>query len=86
MRRVMIIGQPGSGKSTLAREIGGLTRLPVVHIDQIQAFLHYIWDTRRSARIRIERLVAEAPPEKAIFRLRNAKEVRAFLQGLVVSL
>ncbi len=35
MRRVMIIGQPGSGKSTLARVMGGITHLPVVHIDHI---------------------------------------------------
>ena len=35
MRRVMIIGPPGSGKSTLARELGGITHLPVVHIDRI---------------------------------------------------
>ncbi|MCR9137989.1 MAG: AAA family ATPase [Alphaproteobacteria bacterium] len=35
MRRVMIIGQPGSGKSTLARTLGGITHLPVVHIDHI---------------------------------------------------
>ena len=31
----MIIGQPGSGKSTLARAIGEITKLPVVHMDQI---------------------------------------------------
>ncbi len=35
MQRVMIVGQPGSGKSTLARELGEITRLPVVHIDHI---------------------------------------------------
>ncbi len=35
MQRVMIIGQPGSGKSTLARTLGGITHLPVVHIDHI---------------------------------------------------
>ena len=33
MQRIMIIGGSGSGKSTLARAIGGLTGLPVVHID-----------------------------------------------------
>lgn len=32
-RRIMIIGGSGSGKSTLARTIGGLTGLPVIHID-----------------------------------------------------
>ncbi len=31
----MIIGQPGAGKSTLAREMGGITHLPVVHMDHI---------------------------------------------------
>jgi len=35
MRRIMIVGQPGSGKSTFARALGGLTGLPVVHIDHI---------------------------------------------------
>ena len=35
MRRVMIIGQAGSGKSTLARIMGGITHMPVVHIDHI---------------------------------------------------
>lgn len=35
MQRVMIVGQPGSGKSRLAREMGEITRLPVVHIDHI---------------------------------------------------
>lgn len=46
------------------------------------AFFRWIWDTRRSARMRMERLVAQAPREKAIFRLRNAKEVRVFLNDL----
>jgi adenylate kinase family enzyme len=35
MKRIMIVGQPGSGKSTLAQELGGITHLPVVHMDQI---------------------------------------------------
>lgn len=35
MERVIIIGCGGSGKSTLARQLGGLTGLPVVHLDQI---------------------------------------------------
>lgn len=35
MKRVMILGQPGSGKSTLARRLGGITGLPVVHVDLI---------------------------------------------------
>jgi len=35
MRRVMIVGRPGSGKSTLARRLGGITGLPVCHLDLI---------------------------------------------------
>ena len=35
MRRIMIIGCGGAGKSTLARQLGGITGLPVVHLDQI---------------------------------------------------
>lgn len=35
MQRIMIIGQPGSGKSTLASALGGITGLPVHHIDRI---------------------------------------------------
>ena len=34
-KRIMIVGQPGSGKSTLARKLGGITGLPVVHMDKI---------------------------------------------------
>ena len=33
MKRVMIYGGSGSGKSTLAKKLGGITGLPVVHID-----------------------------------------------------
>lgn len=35
MQRIMVIGGPGSGKSTVARKIGGITGLPVVHIDKM---------------------------------------------------
>lgn len=35
MQRVMILGQPGAGKSTLVRAMGGITGLPVFHIDHI---------------------------------------------------
>lgn len=35
MERIMIIGCGGAGKSTLARELGRITGLPVVHLDQI---------------------------------------------------
>lgn len=35
MKRVMVFGGAGAGKSTLARQVGDLTRLPVIHIDQI---------------------------------------------------
>jgi len=35
MERIMIIGSGGSGKTTLARQLGEITGLPVVHLDQI---------------------------------------------------
>ena len=35
MERVMVIGCGGAGKSTLARQLGEITGLPVVHLDQI---------------------------------------------------
>lgn len=34
MRRVSIIGSGGAGKSTLARQLGEMTGLPVIHLDQ----------------------------------------------------
>ena len=35
MERIMIIGCGGSGKTTLARQLGEITGLPVIHLDQI---------------------------------------------------
>ena len=35
MERIMIIGCGGSGKSTLAQQLGKITGLPVVHLDQL---------------------------------------------------
>ena len=35
MERIMIIGCGGVGKSTLARQLGKITGVPVVHLDQI---------------------------------------------------
>jgi cytidylate kinase len=35
LRRVHIIGGPGSGKTSFAREIGALTHLPVLHLDDV---------------------------------------------------
>ncbi len=167
MRRVMIIGQPGSGKSTMARIMGGITHLPVVHIDHIHwkegwversgpekdalcaktharemwifeggrsntwperldradtliwldfslarrlprvlwrtlrywgrnrpdlpegcpegfrmEFLRWIWNTRNSARQKMQALYDSAPPEKSRYRLRTPGEVDRFLSGL----
>lgn len=33
--RVLLIGPPGAGKSTLARSLGGLSGLPVSHLDHL---------------------------------------------------
>lgn len=35
MKRVLIMGGSGSGKSTIARELGHLTKLPVIHMDPL---------------------------------------------------
>ena len=35
MKRVIVIGSGGSGKSTFSRELGEITRLPVVHLDKL---------------------------------------------------
>lgn len=35
MERIIIIGCGGAGKSTLARQMGGITGLPVVHLDEL---------------------------------------------------
>jgi adenylate kinase family enzyme len=34
MRKILILGCSGAGKSTLARQIGRVTGLPVIHLDQ----------------------------------------------------
>lgn len=35
MKRIMVIGCPGSGKSTLSIRLGGITGLPVYHLDRL---------------------------------------------------
>ena len=34
-RRIMVVGSGGAGKSTFARELGGITGLPVLHLDRL---------------------------------------------------
>jgi adenylate kinase family enzyme len=34
MRKILILGCSGAGKSTLARQIGRVTGLPIIHLDQ----------------------------------------------------
>jgi adenylate kinase family enzyme len=34
MRKILILGCSGAGKSTLARQIGRITGLPIIHLDQ----------------------------------------------------
>lgn len=61
MKRVMIVGQPGSGKSTLARQIGGITGLPVVHVDRIHWRPH--WEERPKPDKIAMALAEQAKPE-----------------------
>jgi adenylate kinase family enzyme len=35
MRKIMVIGVGGAGKSTLALELGKITGLPVIHLDEL---------------------------------------------------
>lgn len=35
VRRLLIVGCPGAGKSTLAKRLGDVTRLPVIHLDDV---------------------------------------------------
>ncbi|MEO6333685.1 MAG: DNA topology modulation protein [Pyrinomonadaceae bacterium] len=39
MKKVLVIGSPGAGKSVFSRQLGEITRLPVIHLDR-----HY-WRT-----------------------------------------
>jgi adenylate kinase family enzyme len=61
MRRICIVGIPGAGKSTLARQVGQVTGLPVVHLDQ-----HYFepnWKPRTAdewSRIEAQLLAGDA--------------------------
>ena len=41
MERIIIIGCGGAGKSTLAQQLGGITGLPVIHLDKL--FWHPGW-------------------------------------------
>ncbi len=50
MKRVMIIGGSGSGKSTLARQLGEITKLPIIHIDKMYWKPH--WELRDGAELR----------------------------------
>jgi len=61
MKRVMIIGGSGSGKSTLARKIGGVTGLPVVHIDPMYWKPGWVQRAKEETR----RLVLEASAQEA---------------------
>ena len=65
VKRILVLGCSGAGKSTLARQIGALTGIPVVHLDQ-----HYwrpgwrepepeIWERQLAALLREPRWVMD---------------------------
>lgn len=45
-------------------------------------FFRWIWNTRKSGRIRIERFVAAVPHEKTVVKLQRDGEIRAFLSAV----
>lgn len=53
-RKISIIGCGGSGKSTLARQLGEITRLPVIHLDKVfwRPNWQSIGDEAMNARVR----------------------------------
>ncbi len=51
-------------------------------LDLLPEFLRFIWTTRRSARIRLDRLTETAPPSCQIVKLCSDREVAAFLSTL----
>ncbi|MBE3638742.1 P-loop NTPase family protein [Mangrovicoccus algicola] len=64
---------------------GGATRpdLPPDCPERLDpGFLRFIWRTRRSARARIRRLLATAPPGKAVHHLKGPRAARRFLESL----
>lgn len=64
MQSVMVIGSSGSGKSTLAKQLGEITKLPIVHIDKI--YWKPGWDLR-PAEETMEMVRAEANKNQWIF-------------------
>ena len=58
MERVAIIGPGGAGKSTLARALGGLTGLPVVHLDREHWLPGWVEPPRDEWGERVEELAA----------------------------
>ncbi len=45
-------------------------------------FIHWIWRTRNTSRLRMERLYRAAPPGKAKHHLRSPREIRHYLGSL----
>jgi adenylate kinase family enzyme len=49
---------------------------------RLPEFIRFIWSTRQTARARLARLAATAPPTCRVVRLRSDRETRAFLSRL----
>ena len=58
MRRVLVIGSGGAGKSTLATQLGGITGLPVIHLDAHYWRTGWVPTPETEWRSRVESLVA----------------------------
>jgi adenylate kinase family enzyme len=58
MRRILIVGCPGSGKSTVARRLAALSRLPLIHLDQLYWLPGWVEPEKARWRQRLEEALA----------------------------
>jgi adenylate kinase family enzyme len=59
LRRILILGCSGAGKSTLAREIGRITDLPIIHLDQHYWLPGWKEPDRETWRCKVGALIAQ---------------------------
>jgi adenylate kinase family enzyme len=79
MQRALVIGCSGTGKSTLARALGGVTGLPVIHVDQL------FWRFPSLYRPRLAEAIDRHGAWTRTIMLRSDTESNAFLRNLAAA-